>query len=141
MEVCNCSMFCCTLLYVHSSFAIILKGKRKLVALLSLSSWCLVIVVWLFLAVPWVCLQFGIVVLSDHTHLIFLTGTIEYFITISMYCIVHQQCEIRRNLSSRLLCFNSFFADCNVHVLTPHLLLNNACKSVIYQVRLLHITY
>ena len=38
-------------------------GKRELVALLSLSSWCLVIVVWLFLAVPWVCLQFIIVVL------------------------------------------------------------------------------
>ena len=26
--VCNCSMFCCTLLYVHSSLAIILMGKR-----------------------------------------------------------------------------------------------------------------
>ena len=51
--VCNCS--CCTLLYFHSSFAIILMGKRELVALLSLSSWCLVIVVWLFLVVPWVC--------------------------------------------------------------------------------------
>ena len=36
-------MFCYTLLYVHSSFAIILMGKRELVALLSLSSWCLVI--------------------------------------------------------------------------------------------------
>ena len=36
--VCNCSMFCCTLLYVHSSFAIILVGQRELVALLSLSS-------------------------------------------------------------------------------------------------------
>ena len=32
--VCNCSMFCCTLLYVHSSFAVILMGKRELVALL-----------------------------------------------------------------------------------------------------------
>ena len=32
--VCNCSMFCCTLLYVHSSIAIILMGKRELVALL-----------------------------------------------------------------------------------------------------------
>ena len=68
MEVCNCSMFCCKYLYVHSSFAIILVGKRELVALLSLSSWCLVIVVWLFLAVPWVCLQFLIVLLPDHTH-------------------------------------------------------------------------
>ena len=26
--VCNCSMFCCTFLHVHSSFAIILMGKR-----------------------------------------------------------------------------------------------------------------
>ena len=41
--------------------------KRELVALLSLSSWCLVMVVWLFLAVPWVCLRFVIVVFSDHT--------------------------------------------------------------------------
>ena len=36
--VCNCSMFCCMLLYVHSSFAIILMGKRELVTLLDLSS-------------------------------------------------------------------------------------------------------
>ena len=68
MGFCNGSMFCCALLYVHSSFAIIFMGKRELVALLSLSSWCLVIVVWLFLAVPWVCLQFVIVVFPDHTH-------------------------------------------------------------------------
>ena len=39
-----------------------------MVALLSSASWCLVIVVWLFLAVPWVCLQFVIVVYPDHTH-------------------------------------------------------------------------
>ena len=69
--VCNCSVFCCTLLYVHTSFAIILMGMRELVALLSLSSWCLVMVVWLFLAVPWVCLRFVIVVFPDHTHLLF----------------------------------------------------------------------
>ena len=43
-------------------------GKKKLVALLSLSSWCLVIVVWLFLAMPWVCLRYVIVVYPDHTH-------------------------------------------------------------------------
>ena len=54
-----------------SSFAIILMGKRELFALLSLSSWCLVMVVWLFLAVPWVCLRFVIVVFPDHTHLLF----------------------------------------------------------------------
>ena len=59
-------MFCLTLVYVYSSFAIILMGKRELVALLSLSSCCLVIVVWLLLTVPWVCLQFVIVVFPDH---------------------------------------------------------------------------
>ena len=72
MGVCNCSMFCCTLLCVHSSIAIILMGKRELVALLNWSSWCLVMVERLFLAVPQGCLQFVIVVFPDHTHLLFL---------------------------------------------------------------------
>ena len=66
--VCNCSMFCCTFLYVNSSIAIILMGKRELVALLNLSSWCLVMVERLFLAVPRGCLRFVIVVFPDHTH-------------------------------------------------------------------------
>ena len=65
-------MFCCTLLYVHSSIAIILMGKRELVALHILSSWCLVVVERLFLAVPWACLWFVIVVFPDHIHLLFL---------------------------------------------------------------------
>ena len=73
--VCICSMFCCTLLYVHSSIAIILMGKRELIALLNLSSWCLVMVERLFLAVPRGCLQFVIVVFPDHTHLLFLNAT------------------------------------------------------------------
>ena len=68
MGVCNCSMFCCVLLYVHSSIAIILMGERELVALLNVSSWCLVMVERLFLAVPQGCLQFVIVVFPDHTH-------------------------------------------------------------------------
>ena len=67
-------MFCCTLLYVHSSIAIILMGKRELVALLNLSSWCLVMVERLFLAVPRGCLRFVIVVFPEHTHLLFLNG-------------------------------------------------------------------
>ena len=52
--VCNCSMFCCTLLF----------------ALLNLSSWCIVMVEGLFV----------IVVFPDHTHLLFLVrirGKIE----------------------------------------------------------------
>ena len=64
-------MFCCTLLYVHSSFEIILMGKKELIALLNLSSWCLVMVERRFLAVPRGCLQFVIVVFPDHTRLLF----------------------------------------------------------------------
>ena len=47
-------------------------GKRELIALLNLSSWCFVMVERLFLAVPRGCLQFVIVVFPDHTHLLFL---------------------------------------------------------------------
>ena len=61
-------MFCCTLPYVYSSIAIIFSRKRELVGLLNLSSWCLVMVKRLFLAVPWGCLRFVIVVFPDHTH-------------------------------------------------------------------------
>ena len=69
--ICNCSVFCCTFLYVHFSIAIILMGKRELIALLNLSSWCLVMVEQLFLTVPRGCLQIVIVVFPDHTHLLF----------------------------------------------------------------------
>ena len=46
-------------------------GKRGLVALHRLSSCCLVIVIvlWLFLTVTSVCVQYVIVVFPDHTHL------------------------------------------------------------------------
>ena len=70
-------MFCCTLLYVHFSIAIILMGKRELIALLNLSSWCLVMVERLFLTVPRGCLQFVIVVFPGHTHLLFLMLSIS----------------------------------------------------------------
>ena len=75
---CNCSMFCCALLYIYSSFAFILMGKRELVDLLSFSSWCLVIVVWLFLSVPWICLQFVIVVFPDLSYLLLFTKRGQY---------------------------------------------------------------
>ena len=47
--------------------------KRKLVALLLLPYRCLavVIVLWLFLAVPWVGQSCVIVVFPEHTHLLF----------------------------------------------------------------------
>ena len=67
------SLFCYALLCVHSGFVIILKSMRKLVALLLLSYRCIdtINVLWLFLTVPWVGLQFVIVVFPDHTHLLF----------------------------------------------------------------------
>ena len=83
MGVCNCSMFCCTLVYVNSSIAIILMGKIELIALLNLSSWCLVMVERLFLAVPRGCLQFVIVVFPDHTHLLFL---VKILLNLLVYC-------------------------------------------------------
>ena len=85
-------MFCCTLLYVHSSIAIILMGKRELIALLNLSSWCLVMVERLFLAVPRWCLQFVIMVFPDHTHLLFLT-------TIMVYVNQLKNCRVARKKS------------------------------------------
>ena len=73
MRVLCLSLFCSALLSVHSSFAIILKRKRKLVALLFLSKRFIVIinVFWLFFTVPWVGLQYVIVVFPDHTRLLF----------------------------------------------------------------------
>ena len=64
------SLICYALLFVYSSLAIILKWKRKLVALLLLSYRCLVTVniLWLFLVVQWVGLQCVIVMFPDHTH-------------------------------------------------------------------------
>ena len=71
MGVLCLSMFCYVLLCVHSSFAIILKRKRKLIALLVLSyRFSVINVLWLFLVVPWVGLQCVNVVFPDYTHLL-----------------------------------------------------------------------
>ena len=75
MGVLYLSLFCYALLCVHSSFAIILKRKRELVALLLLSYRCnvnTIKVLWLFRMVPWVGLQCVIVLFPDHTLLLFL---------------------------------------------------------------------
>ena len=68
------SLFCYALLCVHSSCAITLKRKKKLVTLVPLSyRSCIVTinVLWLFLTVPRVGLQYVIVVFPDHTYLLF----------------------------------------------------------------------
>ena len=53
--------------------AYILKKKRKLVALLLFSYRCNVTihVLWLLLTVPWIGLQYVIVVFPDHTHFLY----------------------------------------------------------------------
>ena len=56
----------------YTSLSSKLELKGLVVALLIFSSWCLVMVERLFLAVPWGCLRFVIVVFPDHTHLLFL---------------------------------------------------------------------
>ena len=63
-------------------------GKRELIALLNLSSWCLVMVERLFLAVPWGCLQFVIVVFLDHTHLLFLILELSRSFPIGLQCVI-----------------------------------------------------
>ena len=99
-------MFCCTLLYVHSRFAIILMGKKELLALLGLSSWCLVIVVWLFLVVPLVCLRFVILVFPDHTIFVAVVFLLFFFcfvvlVVLNTYCISFAQTQ-----SMFFVCFN-----------------------------------
>ena len=72
MGVCGCSVFCCALLCARSDVVVVLVWWGGLVALFGLSSWCLVMIERLFLAVPWGCLRFVIVVVPDYTHLLFL---------------------------------------------------------------------
>ena len=120
MGVCNCSMFCCTLLYVHSSIVIILMGKRELIALLNLSSWCLMTAL---AALPrgatGGCMQFVIMVFPDHTHLLFFLcrgpytktpnshGILILTVTHYSFSILHMQIsELKARNHSQNLNFN-----------------------------------
>ena len=78
--VCGSSVFVFIFLCIilcHSNFAIILKRKRRLAALLVFSYRGIVTinVMWLFLPVPWIDLQCVIVVFPDHTHF-FINGCV-----------------------------------------------------------------
>ena len=70
MGVLCLSLFWYALLCALPSFAIFLKRKREIVALLLLAYGYLVTVnvQWLFLMMWWVELEFMIVVFPDHTH-------------------------------------------------------------------------
>ena len=69
-------------------FAIILKRKKKLVALLLLSYGCIftINVLWFFLTVPWVCLQYVTVVFP-------IVIILTYFFIIRPYCSLWLQCS------------------------------------------------
>ena len=71
-------LLCITLCLFYSFFAIILKKRRKLVALLCLSYRCIgnINVLWLFLPVLWVGLSYVIVVFPDHTYLLYMLQSI-----------------------------------------------------------------
>ena len=80
------SLFWYALLYVLSSFAIILTEKRELDVLRSLYFGCLVTVnvLWLFITVTWVGLQCVIVVIPGHTHLLFVICPTEILFRMSV---------------------------------------------------------
>ena len=82
-------LFYYALLCVHSSFAIILKKKRKIVALLLLSYRCIVTisVMWPFSTMPWVELQCVIVIFPDHSYLPFLFGVCSW-LPVLVLCIL-----------------------------------------------------
>ena len=71
-------MFCVLLCVTLCSFCLCSRldgecgGGGGLVALFGLSSWCLMVVMWLFLAVPWVCLRFVVAEFPCHVRLLFL---------------------------------------------------------------------
>ena len=88
------SLFCYALLCVNSSCTIILKIKRKLVALLLSFYRCIatINVLWLFLTVPWVGLQCVIVVFPYHIHLLFVVSYKRKYV--HEVLVTHQQQNI-----------------------------------------------
>ena len=78
MEFCVCSTFCCTLLCFLSRFKIVLRRKRKLVALFCLSSWCGVIVMWIFLMVTSITFIFLIILPHLSSFRVFLKSSTNH---------------------------------------------------------------
>ena len=60
-------------------------GKKELVSLLGLSSWCLMMVERLFVMVPQGCLRFVIAVFPDHTRELFLLSVTCMVLTVSYF--------------------------------------------------------
>ena len=92
---------------------------RELVALLRLSSWCLVMVEWLFLAVPWGCFRFVIMVFPDHTNLLFSKKIqVRYILMVNPYMKFKNPCLLsvwtnRKSQSRIMMTFNlSNYSQC-----------------------------
>ena len=81
MGFCNCSMFCCTLLHVHSYFAIILMGKKERAGCLALFVLMMSCDAYVALPCGTMCLSTGcgIVVFPYHTHLLIFVVSQQYF--------------------------------------------------------------
>ena len=88
----------------------------ELVALLNLSSWCLMMVEWIFLAVPWGCLQFVIVVFPDHTHLLHCVVSLSKNINPSLVLV--QPRKTRPFITERLLMGRKESNQTNKQILT-----------------------
>ena len=90
-------------------------GKRELVALLNLSSCCLVMVEWLFLAVPWGYLRFVVVVFPDHTHILVLDKLFMSPLTIQNLLHLQSTCFFISNKNSVFRCgVDEPFLDQNI---------------------------
>ena len=75
--------------------------------LLSLSSWCLMMVVWLFLVVPWVCLWFVNVEFPDHTRLLLSMQGLEHIVTTNVVSHMDKYnllCDLQHGFQSKRSC-------------------------------------
>ena len=153
-------LFCYALLCVNSRFAVILKRKTKLVALLLLSYRCIVIMnfMWLLLTVPWGGRQCVIVVFPDHTHLLFATiMLLRFFVLFGRFFVTQYlvSCIFLRKRETSYFTFIVFLMSC-VHwcsVFLPHsaMGMSTVCdcrrschtpiSSDIYQMQLVHSDY
>ena len=115
-----------------------LIGKIELVALLKLSSWILVMVEWLFLAVPWGCLRFAIVVFPDHTHLLFLVWCMWKRIISYWY----KKHKLQSGVQEKVTFFEVFMTICFFPYLSLHATYQmqwtvgkySSCKSQIFKI-------
>ena len=107
---CVCSFLPCIHIYVFW-FTSELRVRFACCKTGSLSSWCPVIVVWIFLAVPWFCLQFMIVVFLIILTYFFKPSSKIFLLT------VRRRCFFCGSLMSFTFCFCYAFVRVCGHLL------------------------